>query len=131
MVRISAENYGRSYVEEYLGDLISLEGLSKAIVEGSSASAKTLFMVAPNGTTRAKALAESENGSIIEGSANDVSVLQVGKFPDFRVAEATMSKIEQRLSYAFLLLSKRVGKHKNTKSVVNISFSVLKSLNLS
>ena len=46
-------------------------------------------MVAPNGTTRAKALAESENGSIIEGSANDVSVLQVGKFPDFRVAEAT------------------------------------------
>ena len=103
MVRVSAENYGRSYVEEYLGDLISLEGLSKAIVEGSSASAKTLFMVAPNGTTRAKALAESENGSIIEGSANDVSVLQVGKFPDFRVAEATMSKIEQRLSYAFLL----------------------------
>ena len=103
MIRVSAENYGRSYVEEYLGDLISLEGLSKAIVEGSSASAKTLFMVAPNGTTRAKALAESENGSIIEGSANDVSVLQVGKFPDFRVAEATMSKIEQRLSYAFLL----------------------------
>ena len=60
-------------------------------------------MVAPNGTTRAKALAESENGAIIEGSANDVSVLQVGKFPDFRVAQETMSKIEQRLSYAFLL----------------------------
>ena len=103
MIRVDAESYGRSYVEEYLGDLISLEGLTKAIVEGSSASAKTLFMVAPNGTTRAKALAESENGAIIEGSANDVSVLQVGKFPDFRVAEATMSKIEQRLSYAFLL----------------------------
>ena len=33
MVRVSAENYGRSYVEEYLGDLISLEGLSKAIVK--------------------------------------------------------------------------------------------------
>ena len=80
-----------------------MEGLTKAIVEGSSASAKTLFMVAPNGTTRAKALAESENGAIIEGSANDVSVLQVGKFPDFRVAQETMSKIEQRLSYAFLL----------------------------
>ena len=103
MIRVDAESYGRSYVEEHLGDLISLEGLSKAIVEGSSASAKTLFMVAPNGTTRAKAIAESENGSIIEGNANDVSVLQVGKFPDFRVAQATMMKIEQRLSYVFLL----------------------------
>jgi|TARA_B100001093_G_scaffold328113_1_gene313073 hypothetical protein len=103
MVRISAENYGRSYVEEYQGDLVSLEGLTKAIVEGSSASAKTLFMVAPNGTTRAKALAESENGAIIEGSANDVSVLQVGKFADFRVAQQSMVNIEQRLSYAFLL----------------------------
>ena len=103
MIRVDGESYGRSYVEEYLGDLISLEGLTKAIVEGASASAKTLFMVAPNGTTRAKALAESENGAIIEGSANDVSVLQVGKFPDFRVAQETIAKIEQRLSYAFLL----------------------------
>lgn len=103
MIRVDNEDYGRSYVEEYLGDLISLEGLTKAIVEGASASAKTLFMVSPNGTTRAKALAESENGSIIEGSANDVSVLQVGKFPDFRVAQETIAKIEQRLSYAFLL----------------------------
>ena len=83
--------------------MVSLEGLTKAIVEGASASAKTLFMVSPNGTTRAKALAESENGAIIEGSAQDVSVLQVGKFPDFRVAQETIAKIEQRLSYAFLL----------------------------
>lgn len=103
MIRVDNEDYGRSYVEEYLGDLISLEGLTKAIVEGASASAKCLFMVSPNGTTRAKALAESENGAIIEGSANDVSVLQVGKFPDFRVAQETVAKIEQRLSYAFLL----------------------------
>jgi len=103
MIRVDAENYGRSYAEEYLGDLKSLEGLTKAIVEGSSASAKTLFMVSPNGTTRARALAQSENGAIIEGSANDVSVLQVQKFADFRVAQETMAKIEQRLSYAFLL----------------------------
>ncbi len=103
MIRVDGESYGRSFVEEMLGDLISLEGLTKAIVEGASASAKTLFMVSPNGTTRAQALAESENGAIIEGSAADVSVLQVGKFPDFRVAQETIAKIEQRLSYSFLL----------------------------
>ena len=34
------EHYGRSYVEEYLGDLDSLEALSEALVEGSAASAR-------------------------------------------------------------------------------------------
>ena len=103
MIRVDGENYGRSYTEEYLGDLKSLEGLTKAIVEGSSASAKTLFMISPNGTTRARAIAQAENGAIIEGRADDVSVLQVQKFADFRVAQDTASSIEQRLSYAFLL----------------------------
>lgn len=103
MIKVDGEDYGRSYVEEYIGDLISLEGLTKAIVEGASASAKCLFLVSPNGTTRAKALAESENGAIIEGSASDVSVLQLQKFADFKVTYEALNKIEQRLSYAFLL----------------------------
>jgi hypothetical protein len=30
---VECEDYGRSYVEEYIGDLIALEGLSKAIVQ--------------------------------------------------------------------------------------------------
>ena len=46
-------NYGRGHVESYLGDLKSLEGLSRSILEGSSASAKMLLMVNPSGTTRA------------------------------------------------------------------------------
>ena len=43
--KIDGEDYGRGYVEEYLGDLQSLEKLTQAIVEGSSAAAKVLFLV--------------------------------------------------------------------------------------
>ena len=64
-----------------------------------------LFMVSPNGTTRARSLAKAPNGAIIEGSASDVSVLQANKFNDFRVALETMARIEQRLQFAFLLNS--------------------------
>ena len=103
--RVDGEDYGRGYVEEYYGDLKSLEGLTRAIVEGSAAASKVLFMVAPNGTTRARKLAESPNGAIIEGSSNDVSVLQVNKFADFRIAYDTMNRIETRLQLAFLLNS--------------------------
>ena len=97
------EDYGRSYVENYIGDLKSLEGLTKAIVEGSAAASKVIFLCSPNGTTRASVLANSPNGAIREGSANDVSVLQVGKFADFRIAYDTIARIEQRLSLAFML----------------------------
>jgi len=101
--RVDGADYGRGYVEEYYGDLKSLEGLTRAIVEGSAAASKVLFMVAPNSTTRARKLAESPNGAIIEGSANDVSTLQVNKFADFRIAYDTMNRIESRLQYAFLM----------------------------
>ena len=101
--RIDGMNYGRGHVESFIGDLKSLEGLSRAILEGSSASAKMLFMVSPNGTTRASSIAKAPNGAIIEGSANDVSVLQANKFADFRVAMEQMQRIEQRLQFAFLL----------------------------
>lgn len=101
--RVDGEDYGRGFVEEYFGDLKSLEGLTKAIVEGSAAASKVLFMVSPNGTTRARKLAESPNGAIIEGSATDVSVLQLNKFADFRIAYDAMRGIEQRLQLAFLL----------------------------
>ena len=103
--KIDGEDYGRGYVEEYIGDLISLETLTQAIVEGSAAAAKVLFLVNPNGTTRAKTLSESPNGAITQGNANDVSVLQLNKYNDFRVAADTANTIKERLGQAFLLTS--------------------------
>lgn len=103
--RIDGEDYGRSYVEEYLGDLISLETLSQAIVEGSAAASRILFLVAPNGTTRIKALRDTPNCGFAEGNANDVTVLQVQKFADFATAEKMIARLEQRLFKAFLMAS--------------------------
>jgi len=102
-VRIDGEDYGRGYVEEYRGDLISLEALMQAVIEGAAASAKILFLVNPNGITRAATLAKAPNGAIREGSAADISVMQVGKAADFSVSQAVMQTITGRLEYAFLM----------------------------
>lgn len=104
-IRVDGEDYGRGFVEEYFGDLKSLEGLTKAIVEGSAAAAKVLFMVRPNGTTKQRVLSESPNGAVVSGDSNDVTTLQLDKFADFRVAMDTASTITDRLAYAFLLNS--------------------------
>lgn len=103
--KIDGESYGRGYVEEYLGDLISLEGLSQAILEGASAAAKLLFLVNPNGTTNQRTLAKAENGDVVEGNAADVTTLQVNKAADFRVALESIRDIQERLSFAFMLNS--------------------------
>jgi len=44
---VDGESYGRGRVEEFLGDLSSLERLMQALVEGSAAAAKVVFMVSP------------------------------------------------------------------------------------
>lgn len=108
MYAVEGEDYGRSYVEQYLGDLRSLEGLTQAIVEGAAAASKILFLVSPNGTTRARTLAKSANGAIVEGNAGDVSVLQSQKQADLGIAASTANAITERLSYAFLLTESTV-----------------------
>lgn len=117
--RIDGEDYGRSYVEEYIGDLISLEGLSKAILEASAVSAKVVFMVAPNGTTRARDIAKAENGAIVSGNAAEVSTLQVQKQADMSIASNTAATITERLSFAFLMNSavQRAGERVTAEEV--------------
>lgn len=103
--RIDGEDYGRGYIEEYLGDLISLEGLSKALLEGSAAAARLVFLVRPNGVTRAKDVMSAENGDAVSGQVEDVAALQVQKQADFSVAQQQIMMITERLSYAFLMNS--------------------------
>ena len=104
-IAVDGNDYGRSFCEEIAGDLKSLEALTKAIVEGSAASAKLLFLIRPNGTTKMRSIADAPNGGIVSGDANDVTTLQANKFNDFRVAQETMGKITERLAFAFLLNS--------------------------
>jgi len=97
------EDYGRGLVEEYLGDLRSLEALSKAIVEFSAVAAKIVVLVKPNAATDPDELEDAESGDIVEGDPNDVNILQLDKYADFRVAKSVVDELSLRLSHAFLL----------------------------
>lgn len=103
--KIAGENYGRSFGEEYFGDLMSLEELSKAVVEGAAAAAKVLFLLHPGATTQADDIVKAENLDIIMGRIDELDVLQLQKLSDFSVARQTAEAIEFRLSQAFLMNS--------------------------
>lgn len=102
-LRVDGEAYGRAYVEMFLGDLKSLEVLSRAVNDASAAAAKTIFLVKPNGTTSTKVLADAPNLSIRTGNADDVTVLRMDKAADLRVAKEMIDTIKRDLAFAFLM----------------------------
>lgn len=101
--RINGEDYGRGYVEEYMGDFTSLENLTAAIVQGSAAASKVLFLVKPNSSTKVTVLSKTPNGGFASGNAEDVTVLHLDKAQDFATAKQLRDDFIQQLSYAFLL----------------------------
>jgi hypothetical protein len=104
-VTIDGEDYGRGYVEEYRGDLKSLEELRKSIVIASLNAAKLIPMVSPGSVVTPKKLMEAENGQPIFGRPDDVTMLQQNKHADMQVAMNTAAEIKQDLQAAFLLNS--------------------------
>ena len=114
---VDGEDYGRGRVEEFIGDLKSLEGLSQALVEGSAAAAKVVFLVSPSSTTKPQTLARAGNGAIIQGRPEDVAVVQVGKTADFATAQNQAMQIEKRISEAFMQLNVRQSERTTAEEV--------------
>ena len=114
---VDGESYGRGRVEEFIGDLTSLELLMKSLVEGSAAAAKVVFLVSPSATTKPQSLARASNGAIIQGRPDDVGVVQVGKTADFRTVQEMINSLTQRLSDAFLVLSIRQSERTTASEV--------------
>jgi hypothetical protein len=97
------EDYGRAYVEEYLGDLDSLEGLSQSIVESTAAAARIVYLVNPNGTTSLRIVSKARNGDVVSGNVNDVGTMRTDKAHDLTVARQQAADIAQSLAFAFML----------------------------
>ena len=103
--KMDGENYGRSFVDEYLGDLKSLESLSKSLVELAAVAANIIYLVNPNSSVRVSEISKTKSGGFVSGKAEDITTLQVNKTSDIQIAQTMAQNIEGRLSYAFLLNS--------------------------
>ncbi|MGN6552086.1 MAG: portal protein [Pararhizobium sp.] len=100
---LEGEDYGRGFVDEYIGDLNSLDVLTQALRDGTVQGAKVIWLVAPNSTVSVHKLAKAENGGFVQGEATAVTPLRLDKQADFAVAERFIQQLTERLSFAFLL----------------------------
>lgn len=105
LIKTDGEDYGRSFCEEYIGDLKSLENLYEAMIKMSMIAAKVVFLVNPNGITQPRRLNKAATGDFVAGRKQDVEALQLEKQADFNTARSVADSIEGRISYAFMLNS--------------------------
>ena len=112
------EAYGRGLTEQYLGDLRSLEGLSKQILDGSGIASKFVFGLKPASSTKLEDLANARNGDIIVGDLEkDLTILQTNKAPDLQIPFQLMQQLESRLNRAFLNVQGGIRDSERTTAV--------------
>lgn len=99
---VHGEDYGRGHVEENLGDTVSCEALSQALVEISAQAAKVHWLVNESGSTDKEMVAKAPNGAVYHGNADDVKTLALDKMQDFQVTKGTLDDCVKRLERAFL-----------------------------
>ncbi|AIK68510.1 putative head-to-tail joining protein [Mesorhizobium phage vB_MloP_Lo5R7ANS] len=100
---VEGEDYGRGFVDEYIGDLNSLDVLTEALRDGTVQGAKVVWIVSPNSTVSVVKLSKAENGAFVQGDINAIQPLRLEKANDFAVAERFIQQLTERLSFAFLL----------------------------
>lgn len=103
--RVAGEDYGRSLVEEHIGDIRTLESLTKSLVEAAMANAEFRLGVDPTGITEVSDLQETENGDFVPARQADVFPIQLARQIDLGPMATVRQDLSQQLGRTFLLQS--------------------------
>jgi hypothetical protein len=102
---IRGEDYGVGLVEEYAGDFSVYSKLSESNLNLASIAADIKILVNPMGQTDVDTLNNSESGTYVYGTIDDVAYLQLEKMSDFAFVDKIMDTYARRIGSAFLLNS--------------------------
>jgi hypothetical protein len=102
---VPGSDYGRAHVSEYIGDLVSLEDISKAIIQFAAVASRIVHIVEPMAMVEVDDLAAADTGEFLSGYGEKIKTLQLEKTQDFQIVNAVAERLELRLSHAFMLQS--------------------------
>ena len=98
---IPGENYGRSHVEDMIGDIKTLEAFTEALLHGVSAASLFWMGVDPTGLTEIDDLAHSPIGNWVAARMDEVHVISPA---------STMNRQIQSTQAGVEILRKEIGK---------------------
>lgn len=103
MVPVYGSNWGRSYCEEYRGDLYTLETAGSGLNDLTALAAWALIFNKPGSRTSIRQLQRAGNLDILSGSAEDVSVFRSEKGGDGNFVLGSFDRAARRIGAAFLV----------------------------
>ncbi len=105
---VPGSDYGRAFVMEYAGDILSLEEGWAAILKFAAEAARIIHINDPNSGIDVDEFAGADTGDVLVGFADKITTLQLDKNQDFNTLWQAMESIERRLSQAFLLTANTI-----------------------
>ena len=97
------DRYHRPFAEDYMDDMAQVNKLAGLNTQGAVMAGKALIFVDQRGNrTRMKDVAESANGDVVNGRAEDVTAFQLNKNYDYQVSNAREQEIMKNLKQCFL-----------------------------
>lgn len=103
---VVGEDYGRGKVEEHLPDLRTIDALSKSLIDGASMASRNVTLIRPNaagGINLRRRFAKADNGDIIVGNPEDITMLQFQNNNGMQLCAAELERQTREVSQAFLM----------------------------
>jgi hypothetical protein len=101
----NGEDYGRGLVEDHAGDFFVIEYLSEAVAKGMVLMADIKYFLRPGSIIDLDEVATSPIGEWLRGNIEDIGILQLAKYADFKPISEVLTKYERRIGQAFLMNS--------------------------
>lgn len=104
MIPVYGQDWGRSYCEEYEGDLLLVEGHSASLNDGSSIASLLWLFLKPGSRTSARQLKKANNLTVMAGVSEDITAGPdlSNKARDFQFVSSNLEAAARRLGRAFL-----------------------------
>ena len=104
-ISVTGEDYGRSHVEEILGDVETLESYTKSLIDGMTAASTFWMAVNPGGITDIDDVALAPTGSFIGARMEDVFTVSPAQSlsPQLSAAQTAVEQMRREVGAAFLL----------------------------
>ena len=104
--RIDGEWYGRATVEEIYGSLHTVEVLTRSLTRSAAVAARQIYLVRRGSTTRIKDLIEAQEGGVVQGHKDDITMIEHGgKIYDFQFAKSLLDDAIRAISFHMLMTS--------------------------
>lgn len=122
-------DWGRSYCEEYRGDLYQVENGHNSMNDLTAVAGWSLVLVSPTGVTNREDVVQADSLDVIAGKEEDVTIIKTDKAGDAQTLVAHGESAEKRVQRAFLMYIavQRSGERVTREEILRMSQDIDKA----